>query len=84
MLLQEVWVGSDAAALLEAGSAAGLVHGVHFKSGIFGSGLVTMSRHPIAESGFWRYAAAGDPAAFSCGDFYAGKGALAWQDACLS
>eukprot|EP00195_Chlamydomonas_chlamydogama_P015998 CAMPEP_0202912488 /NCGR_PEP_ID=MMETSP1392-20130828/57892_1 /ASSEMBLY_ACC=CAM_ASM_000868 /TAXON_ID=225041 /ORGANISM="Chlamydomonas chlamydogama, Strain SAG 11-48b" /LENGTH=193 /DNA_ID=CAMNT_0049603409 /DNA_START=57 /DNA_END=636 /DNA_ORIENTATION=+ len=26
------------------------------------------------EAAFWRYAAAGDPAAITCGDYYAGKG----------
>ena len=74
MLLQEVWVDSDAQLLIRSAKAAGLQHCTHFRSGLFGSGLVTMSRHPIAEHGFWQYAAAGFPLALHCGDFYAKKG----------
>jgi len=76
VLLQEVWVDTDVRLLMAAGKAAGLVHGVHFRSGMFGSGLVTMSRHPITELGFWLYAAAGNAHAVVHGDFYAGKGEL--------
>lgn len=42
---------------------------------MFGSGLVTLSRHPILRHQFWRYAAGGFATAISCGDYYAGKGA---------
>lgn len=42
--LQEVWVGSDADKLVACAQQAGLKHAIHFKSGVFGSGLVTMSR----------------------------------------
>lgn len=79
VLLQEVWVEQDAKLLLECGKAGGLVHGMHFKTGMLGSGLVTMSRFPIQECAVWQFAAAGDPAAFSCGDFYASKGKTRFQ-----
>eukprot|EP00798_Chlamydomonas_sp_ICE-L_P032240 gene32239-16805_t len=74
VVLQEIWVGVDAKLLMESAAKGGLSHSIHFRSGMFGSGLVTLSRYPIVESGFWRYSSAGDPAAISCGDFYAGKG----------
>lgn len=45
MLLQEVWVDQDADLLISAAQQAGLSHSVHFKSGIFGSGLITLSRY---------------------------------------
>lgn len=72
--LQEVWVGSDAELLMAAAKAAGLAHGVHFQSGTFGAGLVTISRFPILHASFEQYAAAGDPLALTCGDYLAAKG----------
>jgi hypothetical protein len=42
---------------------------------VFGSGLVTLSRHSISRHGFWRYAAGGFATNIGCGDYYAGKGA---------
>jgi hypothetical protein len=53
---------------------AGYVWVCHCRSGRFGSGLVTLSRHPIIRHGHWRFASAGYATAISCGDFYAGKG----------
>ncbi len=44
VVLQEVWVDRDAQLLMAAGQQGGLVHSMHFRSGIFGSGLVTLSR----------------------------------------
>eukprot|EP00197_Chlamydomonas_leiostraca_P002447 CAMPEP_0202859754 /NCGR_PEP_ID=MMETSP1391-20130828/1736_1 /ASSEMBLY_ACC=CAM_ASM_000867 /TAXON_ID=1034604 /ORGANISM="Chlamydomonas leiostraca, Strain SAG 11-49" /LENGTH=527 /DNA_ID=CAMNT_0049538823 /DNA_START=99 /DNA_END=1682 /DNA_ORIENTATION=+ len=72
--LQEVWVEADAQLLIDACATAGMPYAIHFKSGVFGAGLVTVSRYPIVEHGFQCYASAGDPAAIHCGDFYAGKG----------
>ncbi|KAF6255870.1 Endonuclease/exonuclease/phosphatase [Scenedesmus sp. NREL 46B-D3] len=74
VLLQEVWVDADAQLLIRAGRAAGLTHATHFRSGVFGSGLVTLSRHAIVRHGFWRYAAGGFATSIGCGDYYAGKG----------
>ena len=72
--LQEVWVSADADALTAAGRAGGLPHAVRFRSGPFGSGLLTLSRHPITSSCFTPYGAAGDPLAIAQGDAVAGKG----------
>jgi hypothetical protein len=58
VLLQEVWLGHDAAHLMRHGATGGLVHSMHFKSGIFGAGLVTLSRHPISAAQFFRWGAA--------------------------
>lgn len=74
VLLQEVWVEGDAKYLQDCARLAGLTHSIHFKSGIFGSGLVTFSRYPLVEVGFHRYSASGSASAVLCGDFYAGKG----------
>jgi sphingomyelin phosphodiesterase 2 len=74
VMLQEVWIDSDASLLSLAASKAGLSHSVHFKSGTFGSGLLTLSRHPIVASGFHRYSGAGDALAILCGDYLAAKG----------
>jgi sphingomyelin phosphodiesterase 2 len=75
VLLQEVWVDDDAQLLIRAARGAGLIHATHFRSGIFGAGLVTLSRHPILRHAFWRYAAGGYACAIACGDYYAAKGA---------
>ena len=44
------------------------------RSGIFGSGLVTLTRWPILDSSFHLYSAAGDALALHCGDYLAAKG----------
>ena len=44
VLLQEVWVSADAEHLKACARRAGLRHSMHFQSGVFGSGLVTLSR----------------------------------------
>jgi sphingomyelin phosphodiesterase 2 len=44
VLLQEVWVDSDVEMLVAYARTAGLEHAIHFKAGMFGSGLVTLSR----------------------------------------
>ncbi|GMH33899.1 hypothetical protein BSKO_01733 [Bryopsis sp. KO-2023] len=77
VLLQEVWVSSDAAFLMECAGESNLRHSHHFKSGIFGSGLITLSRFPIVRSKFWAYQVAGDPLKIHVGDYYASKG-LGW------
>jgi sphingomyelin phosphodiesterase 2 len=74
VLLQEVWVASDAAKLAAAAKRGGLHYSMHFCSGAFGSGLLTLSRHPIAAARLHTFAARGDPCAVFSGDFYAAKG----------
>ena len=46
----------------------------HFRNGVFGSGLLTLSAFPILEASFSAFAAAGDPLAVLQGDGVAGKG----------
>lgn len=72
--LQEVWVSADAQLLMDAAKASGLAHSIHFQSGTFGAGLVTLSRFPIRHASFAQYATAGDPLALTCGDYLAAKG----------
>lgn len=77
IFLQEVWVGKDADHLIGEAAKAGLRHGHHYLSGLFGSGLVIISRYPILQTDFWPYVAAGNAIAINHGDFFAGKG-IAW------
>ncbi|PRW50999.1 neutral sphingomyelinase [Chlorella sorokiniana] len=73
--LQEVWVLADVERLRQAGAEGGaLPHSFHYQSGALGSGLLLLSRYPIAEVAFHRYSARGDPAAVLQGDYYVGKG----------
>lgn len=51
-----------------------LPHSKFFHSGIFGSGLVILSKWPIVETRMYRYPLNGRPAAFFRGDWYVGKG----------
>jgi endonuclease/exonuclease/phosphatase family metal-dependent hydrolase len=74
VLLQEVWVASDAARLAAAARRGGLAHSMHFCSGAFGAGLLTLSAHPIAAARLHTFSARGDPCAVFSGDFYAAKG----------
>lgn len=55
VLLQEVWCDGDAELLMQAAARGGLAHAVHFRSGVFGSGLMTLSRWPIMQSFFHRW-----------------------------
>lgn len=73
--LQEVWSAGDARSIAEAAALGGrLVHSHHFRNGVFGSGLLTLSRFPILQASFGAFAAAGDPLAVLQGDGVAGKG----------
>jgi sphingomyelin phosphodiesterase 2 len=74
VLLQEVWVAADAAQLAAAARRGGLAHSVHFRSGAFGAGLVTLSRFPVDGARLRVFAARGDPCAVFSGDFFAAKG----------
>ncbi|KAG2429655.1 hypothetical protein HYH02_013994 [Chlamydomonas schloesseri] len=74
VLLQEVWCDCDVDLIISAAKLSGLTHAHHYRSGIFGSGLLTLSRYPITDTDFHMYMAAGDPASIGCGDYYAAKG----------
>ena len=47
MFLQEVWVKGDAQLIAETAAKGHLTHSHHYVAGLFGSGLVLLSRFPI-------------------------------------
>lgn len=49
--LQEVWVRKDADLIAEVAAQGDLKYSHHFVAGMFGSGLITLSRYPITEAG---------------------------------
>ncbi len=51
-----------------------LPYGKFYHSGVFGGGLVILSRWPIEESSMYRYTLNGRPTAFFRGDWFVGKG----------
>lgn len=51
-----------------------LPYGKFYHSGIFGGGLVILSKWPIEESSMFRYPLNGRPTAFFRGDWFVGKG----------
>jgi endonuclease/exonuclease/phosphatase family metal-dependent hydrolase len=53
---QEVWTGAARARLIEAGRSAGLVNAWHRKRVVIGSGLLVLSRLPIQDVDFDRFA----------------------------
>lgn len=51
-LSKQVWVLADVERLRQAGAEGGaLPHSFHYQSGALGSGLLLLSRYPIAEVG---------------------------------
>ncbi|KAL6707795.1 phospholipase C type enzyme [Coniothyrium glycines] len=71
--LQECWTQEDYHAIREKTQHI-LPYGKFYWSGIFGGGLVILSRWPIEESNMVRYPLNGRPAAFYRGDWFVGKG----------
>ncbi|KAG5436953.1 hypothetical protein PCANB_001363 [Pneumocystis canis] len=71
--LQEVWVYSDYENLRNK-TKHKLPYGKFYFSGIFGSGLVILSKFPIQSTSMYRYSLNGKPSAFYHGDWYVGKG----------
>lgn len=51
-----------------------LPYGKQYHAGVFGSGLVILSRWPLEESSMFQFPLNGRPTAFFRGDWYAGKG----------
>jgi endonuclease/exonuclease/phosphatase family metal-dependent hydrolase len=68
---QEVWTADAQATLVRAGRGSGLPHAWHGDSGVRGSGLLVLSRFPIASVRFEPFALRGVP---NVGDYYGGKG----------
>jgi sphingomyelin phosphodiesterase 2 len=73
-LLQEVFYPGDRRLLIRMAAEGGLLHSRYFDSGLVGSGLLTLSRHPILESSFLRFRLNGRPQDLIRSDYYAGKG----------
>lgn len=71
--LQECWTYTDYTAIRQATKQI-LPYGKFYHSGIFGGGLVILSRFPIVESSMFRYTLNGRPTAFFRGDWFVGKG----------
>jgi sphingomyelin phosphodiesterase 2 len=71
--LQECWTQQDYNVIREK-TIHFLPYGKFYHSGIFGGGLVILSRWPIEESNMVRYPLNGRPAAFYRGDWFVGKG----------
>lgn len=72
---QEVFLDADRREICRILAEAGLIHAIYFSSPPVGSGLLTVSRHPIRETAFHRYTRGGNPFAVQHGDWWAGKGA---------
>jgi hypothetical protein len=71
--LQECWTQQDYNVIREKTNHF-LPYGKFYHSGIFGGGLVILSRWPIEDSNMVRYPLNGRPAAFYRGDWFVGKG----------
>ncbi|KAG2431750.1 hypothetical protein HXX76_009246 [Chlamydomonas incerta] len=73
VFLQEVWTPEYVRLLSDAGAEAGLTHSTTFDGGVFGAGLLLLSRHPITDLAFRTYSVKGEPGALE-GEAMAGKG----------
>ncbi|KAG9323984.1 hypothetical protein KVV02_007306 [Mortierella alpina] len=71
--LQEVWAHADFVVLQDLTKDV-FPYAKHWTSGLFGSGLVMLSRHPILSTSLRRFALNGDPMAIHRGDWWDGKG----------
>lgn len=71
---QEAWVHSDHDILADGLKEIGLIHREYYPSGLVGSGLLVLSRWPIAEAFFHRYTKQGYWYRFDQGDYWAAKG----------
>ncbi|KAF2174207.1 hypothetical protein M409DRAFT_16474 [Zasmidium cellare ATCC 36951] len=71
--LQECWTQEDYLTIRDITREI-LPHGKFYWSGVFGGGLVILSKWPIEESSMVRYPLNGRPAAFFRGDWFVGKG----------
>lgn len=76
LALQEVWRTGAREALVEAGRRAGLSYAWHRSGDLRDGGLLVLSRLPILDARFERYALPGQPPRTEHLDYYAGKGFL--------
>jgi sphingomyelin phosphodiesterase 2 len=71
--LQECWTYADYASIRKQTRHI-LPYGKFYHSGIFGGGLVILSKWPLEESSMFRYPLNGRPTAYFRGDWFVGKG----------
>lgn len=71
--LQECWTQEDYQFIRKETKHI-LPYGKFYHSGIFGGGLVILSKWPFEESNMFRYPLNGRPTAFFRGDWFVGKG----------
>lgn len=71
--LQECWTQEDYRSIRRATRFI-LPYGKFYHSGVFGGGLVILSKWPIEESSMYQYPLNGRPTAFFRGDWFVGKG----------
>jgi sphingomyelin phosphodiesterase 2 len=71
---QEVWAPAAREQLIDAGHAAGYEAIWHREQALGGSGLLVLSRHPIARASFTPFTLRGLPQRLLHADFYGGKG----------
>jgi len=74
LAFQEIWSSSARRRLSEAGRRAGYSHLWSRPGGIGSSGMLVLSRIPIREARFLRFALCGYPQDITRGDYYGGKG----------
>ncbi|KAF9113827.1 phospholipase C type enzyme [Mortierella sp. AM989] len=70
--LQEVWLNEDFLLIGDL-TKDSLPFSKHWASGLFGSGLVILSKYPILKTSLRRYALNGDPGRILHGDWFDGK-----------
>lgn len=80
VLLQEVWTDALVELLAGAGGQAGLSYCRTFDGGLFGAGLMLLSRFPIVDMAFHAFSIKGEPGALQ-GEALAG-GAQGRVDVC--
>jgi endonuclease/exonuclease/phosphatase family metal-dependent hydrolase len=85
-VLTECWQAADRRVLAEiAREEHGLRYSHHFSAGVFGTGVMIVSRFPIVSTHFHRFRVNGRPQRVFHGDWYAGRGcAMAVVDASAS
>ena len=71
--LQECWTQEDYE-IIRRQTQDILPYGKFYHGGVFGAGLVILSRWPLIESSMFQYPLNGRPTAFFRGDWFVGKG----------
>lgn len=72
--LQEIYLQSDREIIIEKLNQANRYYAKYFQSGVMGSGLFILSRHPILENNYWKFSLQGRPNDLIRPDYYAKKG----------